>query len=131
MVKLEFALQVMVIGFMVVMVTLVLLYGILIIFSRIFRKPVKTEKSSETDFNNSAAIKAETEQAKIVAAITAAISSYFNDLKPPFIIRKISLAEQTGNGSAVSSWQITGRKQLMNGNTDLETIRRNKKREKI
>ena len=130
----NFAVQVMVLGFSVVIVTLVGLYILLILFARVFHErgdsktaapekkpPVKGEKTpNEPD-----------EESQKTAAIFAAVYSYLelhNQIKGN---SRISIAIQPEGAGSTGGWHIIGRKALMENRTELDRIRRMKQREKI
>jgi Na+-transporting methylmalonyl-CoA/oxaloacetate decarboxylase gamma subunit len=129
--KIDFALEVMVVGFTVVLVTLFLLYGILIAFSRVFSK--KEIKDQKTD----AGTKSPTQSTggavndTLTAVISAAVYSYLENNAPSLNAVGFRVTALSGKDLADNNWQISGRRQLMEGKAELETTRRNKKREKI
>jgi Na+-transporting methylmalonyl-CoA/oxaloacetate decarboxylase gamma subunit len=129
--KLDFALEVMVVGFSVVLATLFLLYGILIAFSRIFNK--KEIKNPKTDAAPKSPVQfvGGEDNAALTAVITAAIYSYLENNAPSFNAAGFRITALPGSDCAVNNWQISGRRQLMEGKAELETTRRNKRREKI
>lgn len=129
--KIGFALEVMGVGFTVVLVTLFLLYGILVVFSRIFNKKEIKDPKLEAIVKSPSQVVTGTENAVLTAVITAAIYSYLEKNAPSFNPARFRVIAQPGNDRVVNNWQISGRRHLMEGKTDLETTRRNKKREKI
>ena len=129
--KLDFALQVMVVGFTVVLVTLFLLYGILIVFSRIFNKKEIKDPKSETAAKSPPKVEAGADNSTLTAVITAAIYSYLESYAPSISAATIRVTAQPVGGGATNSWQLIGRRHLMEGKAELETTRRNIKREKI
>ena len=126
--KLDFALEVMVVGFFVVLVTLFLLYGILLVFNRIFNK----ERSS-SDNNLKTLAKTETgpDNSILTAVITAAVYGYLESATPSYHATNFRVTAYPVGGGAANSWQLIGRRQLMEGKAELDTTRRNKNREKI
>jgi len=126
--KLDFALEVMVVGFFVVLVTLFLLYGILLVFNRIFNKEL-----SSSDNNLKYLAKAETrpDNSILTAVITAAVYGYLESATPSYHAANFRVTAYPMGGGAANSWQLIGRRQLMEGKAELETTRRNKNREKI
>ncbi len=129
--KFDFALQVLVIGFSVVMVALVALYLLLLLFEKIFYKEIrKPAEAIPVAANQSAALKPD-EDRRLTAAITAAVYAYMqtNNILPPS--GRISIAVQQPGPPAANNWQVTGRRVLLQNSMDLETIRRKKQRENI
>ncbi len=129
--KLDFALEVMVVGFTVVLATLFLLYGILIVFSRIFNKKETKDSKREIAAKGPSKLELGAENTAMTAVITAAIYSYLESSTPSFSAAAIRVTAQPTSGSTVNNWQISGRRHLMEGKAELETTRRNNKREKI
>ncbi len=127
----DFALEVVAIGFLVVLVTLVLLYGILLAFHYIFSKNEKSGVPNKVFATNPTPVKYGSEDSKLSAVITAAIYYYFENHEPTYKAGKIKVVAQPGDSSTSSNWQMVGRRQLMEGKAELETIRRNSKGEKI
>jgi Na+-transporting methylmalonyl-CoA/oxaloacetate decarboxylase gamma subunit len=123
--KFEFAIQVMVIGFTVVLVTLFLLYGILIIFSRLFSRPESQSGKRGPIERKTLPVDTATTQAKVTAAITAAVSSYLEGQGNIAKTGKINVRPRPIAVSTSNNWQITGRKMLMQGASDIEKTRRN------
>ena len=124
----EFAIQVLVLGFSVVIFTLFLLYGLLLLFSRIFYKdqqPV-TEKTSvvRTD-----AVKHESgsPDRRLTVAIFAAVYQYMsvnsNYCKPD----SVQISVQPTGELCGNKWQIVGRKLVLENKLELENIRRRKR----
>jgi len=123
-----FALQVLVIGFLVVLITLFMLYGILLLFSHLFYKKEKEALSyksvSISDKNKGHDIFAAENERKVIAVIIAAVNEYLSQDDHSVEIAGISIfSEQAGN-AAVNSWNIIGRKALMENRSALEKIRR-------
>lgn len=129
--KLDFALEVMVVGFTVVLVTLFLLYGILIVFSRIFNKKEIKVPKSETVAKSLPTVETGANNNTLTAVITAAIYSYLESNAPSFKASTIRVTAQPTSDSTANNWQVIGRRQQMEAKAELETTRRNKKREKI
>lgn len=140
--NLTFGLEVMVIGFVVVMVTLYLLYLILVGFSRCCVRPVRSKPVNGSNSTMPPAVLQEagaapvaaavSQQAfgtapEIVAAITAAISACLNTPANQFEIvsvQTVQPAHSTANGS---DWTVAGRKRLMEKRQDLAMFRRERK----
>ena len=66
---------------------------------------------------------------RVVAAISAAVISYINEQTPSFKAGKISVTRQDSLVTAVNSWRLAGRKELLQTRHELERIRRNINRE--
>ncbi len=129
----DFALQIMVIGFTVVIVTLTGLYGILLIFARIFYK-----KADDRPFNiASPGADSQGESDELLqdrrkaAAITAAVYQYLVDQNSLTGKGILNIAVQPFGRTSEASWHIVGRKELLARRMELEKIRRKKKRENI
>jgi len=129
--KFDFAIQVLVIGFSVVMVALIALYLLLLLFAKLLYKENKKPAEAFSAAADQAAASKPGDDRRLTSAITAAVYAYMqlNNLMPPS--GKISIAVQQLGSSATSNWQATGRRLLLHNSMDLETIRRNKKRENI
>ncbi len=135
--NLDFALQVMVLGFLVVMVTLFALFGILILFNRIFYKPaveVKEEPQARTSPLDDG--ESGSDDRRVVAAIMAAVYRCLESDRSFSSGSQVRISVQpsgvTGSGGpGLNSWLLTGRKELMTGYFELENIRRKKHRENI
>lgn len=130
----NFAIQVMVLGFSVVVVTLVGLYIVLLIFNRIFYEKESSGKAApEKDAQEEkiAATAVSSENGPKKAAIFAAVYRYLQlngDIKEG---SRISIAVQPAGSNRTGGWHITGRKALMENRMELERIRRMKQRENI
>jgi Na+-transporting methylmalonyl-CoA/oxaloacetate decarboxylase gamma subunit len=129
--KFEFAIQVMVIGFVVVLVTLFLLYGILLVFSLIFNRKEKPAKSDEIVLEAPLIKKPADNQSRLTAAVTAAIFCFLESQNQLNKIGEVTVLPQSTDRSVSNSWQIAGRKLMMQGYYDLENTRRNMYREKV
>lgn len=129
----NFALQVLVIGFLVVLITLFMLYGILLLFSRLFYKEEEVTVVQEGSINRgkgNAIVTGEVDR-KVVAAIMAAVNEYLRQDDSSTKINSIAIsADQAGN-LASNNWIINGRKALMENRATLEKIRRKRRIEKI
>lgn len=68
---------------------------------------------------------------KVVAAITAAVTSYLEERAPSFKAGRITVSRQPQTTSFKSGWHLAGRKKMLEGRNELERIRRNKNRENI
>lgn len=139
--NLIFGLEVLVIGFIVVMITLYLLYLILLGFSRCCVRPAKPEPKSDNTLpppatlaEVAAAPVAATatgplakpvagENYEIVAAITAAIAACLETSPSHFQVVSIQPAVP---GSGPGAWALSGRKKLME-RRDLNIFRRERR----
>lgn len=124
--NLDFAFQVMVIGFLVVMFTLFLLFAILIIFSRIFNKtdkyPLSTEPpGNEGNINTTEKVM----DPRIIATITAAIYEYMYSCNNYFNPGGMNISIQHTR----NNWKYISRKELLVKSTELAETRRKKQRE--
>lgn len=133
--KFEFAIQVLVIGFAVVLFTLFLLYGLLLLFSAVFHKNKEQQSTSGPTAKPLAAgtpshSTLDFEAKRRIAAVMAAVYQYMQDQQlsfKPGSLRIIPVQPQSsGNG-----WQAAGRRMLLQNRMELETIRRKKQRENI
>ena len=122
--NLKFGIEIMVIGFTFVMITLYLLYFILKAFSRVFeyqnkRQQIKmkavTSAPLQATMNGTAP--------EIVAAITVALSACLD--KPANEFRIVSIQPQI-SGLQNSSWAFASRRNLMGKRQDM-IMRREKK----
>ena len=137
--NLTLGLEVMVIGFTVVMITLYLLYLILLGFSRFCSRPAKPEASKKSPTAVPPVALQETATApvaaavsqqsfgtapEIVAAITAAISACMDTSATQFGIVSVQPVHSTASGS---KWAVAGRKRLMEKRQDLVMFRRERR----
>ena len=128
----DFAIQVMVLGFSVVLFTLFALYIILLLFARIFHK--KEGKPDQGTPEITADALKDSEQGldqRTAAAIVAAVYRYMQIERsfPPG--GRINIAVQSPGKTSGSSWQLAGRRSLLGNRMELENIRRKKQRENI
>jgi len=130
--KLDFALQVLFVGFFVVMFTLFILYGILVLFNRLFHK--KTVQKPAVDFTvEKMATESVNEEQKqrTAAAIVAAVYQYMQEHSVLSSKGSYNIAIKPSAYHDGISWQTVGRKNILESRNKLETIRRNKQRENI
>jgi Na+-transporting methylmalonyl-CoA/oxaloacetate decarboxylase gamma subunit len=129
--KFDFAIQVLVIGFSVVMVALIALYLLLLLFAKLLYKENKIPAEAFSVVVNQAAASKPDDDNRLTSVITAAVYAYLqlNNLMPPS--GRISIAVQQSGPPATNNWQVTGRRALLQNSMDLETIRRKKQRENI
>ncbi len=128
--SIDFALQVMLIGFSLVMFTLFLLYLVIVLLGKFFGLPVdsyghQVRAIEESEIERNWAV--EGVSPLKVAAISAAIYSYLYDSKAQFVIKKIEPVNKT----STSKWTLQGRKELLNVSEELEKARREKSGKKI
>lgn len=130
----NFALQVLVIGFLVVLVTLFMLYGILLLFSRLFYKEEKQvtgdQEVSLNKENSSVTVTGESDR-KVIAAIMAAVNECLRQDDSSLKIASIAISADHAGNVASNNWKIIGRKALMENRIALEKIRRKRRIEKI
>lgn len=131
--NLDFALRVLVLGFLVVMVTLFGLYAILVLFNRfLYRTPsAPAEKKTALRKKTVPEQESEGEERRLVAAITAAVYQYLQTEQSHLFSGPISIAVHPSGGMAGNEWKVLGRKELLESSLELENIRRKKKLENI
>ncbi len=131
--SLDFALQVLILGFLVVMVTLFVLYGILILFNRVLYRPAAvpagTEATGVSVPRKEKDIKEENR--RVTAAILAAIYQYMQTDQAYARRGPISIAIQPSSSGGLSKWQLVGRRELLESSLELENIRRKRRSENI
>ncbi|MDY6825810.1 MAG: OadG family transporter subunit [Bacillota bacterium] len=128
--KFEFALQVTVVGFLVVVATLFLLYAILLLFSRIFSTPdIKNLHQPPLDQQKMIAKDEEVSNGPLTAAITAAIYHYMQLEEVVNDNDKVKITVQPSGRSTTMNWRMAGRKELLENREKLEQSRRKKKYE--
>lgn len=130
----NFAIQVMVLGFSVVIVTLVGLYFLLLVFARIFHEKDNPETAlpeTESRTTSEAVPAKPDDESRKTAAIFAAVYSYLQLNDAIKEGSRISIAVQPAGVNNTGGWHIIGRKALMEKRTELERIRRMKQRENI
>ncbi len=133
--QLNFAIQVLVIGFTVVFVTLFMLYGVLLLFSYLFYKKEEdksiNQKESLLSGEKTFEAVADSVDSKVIAVITAAISEYMQHDENFKKTASVSIYSDKARSSIVDNWKIIGRKALMENRAVLEKIRRKRRVEKI
>lgn len=133
--QLNFAIQVLVIGFAVVFVTLFMLYGVLLLFSYLFYKKEEdksiNQKESLLSGEKTFEAVADSVDSKVIAVITAAISEYMQHDENFKKTVSVSIYSDQARSSIVDNWKIIGRKALMENRAVLEKIRRKRRVEKI
>lgn len=128
---LAFALQVLVLGFTVVLITLVTLFFLLIVFNRIFYKKEKPAKSEGLAVPAASSAPAEKAPEAVIAAAMGAVYAYMEDMGVAYSPGRFAISVQQAGGGSANNWVINGRKRLQSGRIVLEQIRRNKQRENI
>lgn len=131
--KMEFALQVLVIGFSVVMFTLLLLYGLLHLLSMIFNRSKKEKVLVDVSSTAAVPVIRGADDKRLTAAIIAAVYQYMqtDSLLASAGSGRVNFNVKPVDNKSSDNWQMTGRKLLLQGRTDLETIRRKKQHENI
>ncbi len=123
----EFAIQVLVLGFSVVLFALFLLYGILLLFSRLFNKneqPIVDETPViKTDALNPG--KGGPDQ-RLTVAVIAAVYQYMSANSKYYKPGTVNISVQPIGESSNNNWQMVGRKLLLESKLELENIRRRK-----
>ncbi|MEW5785330.1 MAG: OadG family transporter subunit [Bacillota bacterium] len=123
--KAEFAIQVVFIGFLVVLITLFLLYVLLSIFGYFFHHPKKDAgravlpaRQGEVDLCDAAA-----PPAPLAAAIAAAVYLYLQEKAESVTGYRISSIQRSDRGNK-SNWAAAGRKARLESRCELEVLRR-------
>lgn len=130
--KFEFSVQVLVIGFSVVLLTLFVLYGILELFNRLFnRAVVRSAANKATAGIDSPEIFNEGLNRCTAVAITAAVYQYMKGENAYIRSGRINIEVQSSGNASASRWQVNGRKMLLENKSELVNIRRKKHRENI
>ncbi len=129
---LDFALEVMVIGFLVVIVTLVGLYGILLLFNRFFYKSAETDLSAGTSGLVSTKDNSVTDSdQRKAAAIIGAVYQYLSEKEDNSKLGRVSITVQPEGVASAESWKMIGRKELHSSRAILDKMRRKNQGEKI
>ncbi|NLM45455.1 MAG: hypothetical protein GX200_01445 [Firmicutes bacterium] len=123
--NLVLSLEILAIGFAVVMATLYLLYLVLLLFG----KAVARATSCRSDKNGETPRGVITEQTggepeEIIAAIAAAVSAFLGTAQQKFSL--VSVKPQAGTAGSV--WIETGRKNLLNKSRELALQRRGRRK---
>ncbi len=126
-----FALEVMVLGFVLVLFTLFILFLIILFIGKFFGLKEDSYKDrviniEEADFPRFQFISGG-EPASKIAAITAAITAYLSDADKEYTIKKIEPVYEQFSGK----WALQGKKELLNMGKELEKLRREKSGKKI
>ena len=150
----DYVLQVATIGFLVVLVTLFLLYLLLCSFKRFLasavvservtidksivterfendRSPTEKPVSKEVVSGGSSSDEQLVDNRKVVAAITAAVTSFLEEQVPSYKAGKITVSREPSPTTSKNNWKMAGRRNLLQNRLKLEKIRRNKQRENI
>lgn len=124
---LEFALQVMVVGFTLVLFTLFVLYLIIIVFGRLFAPRLPSFEDAALLFEEEP-VTTDGLTTKKTAIISAAVYAYLCDpTAGGFVIKKI----EPVHSSFTNRWASEGRKELINMNQEIAKLRREKSGKKI
>ncbi|MFO7951637.1 MAG: OadG family protein [Bacillota bacterium] len=128
--NLNFALQVSVLGFLVVMVTLSGLYGILLLFNRLLYQPVAPSTDSKiAEKTKPSQVKSFSEEnERVIAAIIAAVYQYMQIEHAKAFTGSVNISVQPSGGVKGNRWKHNGRKELLENRLELENIKGNKKR---
>ena len=131
--QMDFALQVLLLGFSVVVFTLFLLYGVVSLFNRIFYRIKGIQPATDAAEQGKTAVRTAPGLAispQAVAAVTAAVCRYMQtDASHPAKITIYGGGRKTG---AAKSWAAAGRKALHKSSLEIERLRRRKGfREKV
>ncbi|HED23949.1 MAG TPA: hypothetical protein ENN91_02385 [Firmicutes bacterium] len=128
--KLEFALQIMVLGFLVVMVTLFLLYAILLLFNRFFSSPARGKGLHPPAERQKGPVeKEEPAGGPIKAAVMAAVYRYMQLEGIGDHENNLRITVQPSGSVTVMGWRMAGRKELLENRQQLEQSRRKNKHE--
>jgi len=129
--KFDFAIQVLVIGFSVVMVALISLYLLLLLFAKVFHKENKKTAEAVPVDTDQVTFSKPADDRRLASAITAVVYVYMQLNNILFFFGRISIAVQQPGPPAANNWQVTGRRALLQSSVNLETIRRKKQSENI
>ena len=127
------AFQVLVIGFSVVMFTLIVLYGILVLFGYLFYQKDQGVAVDTVSARPDLRVGGEEvgPDKRLTAAIIAAVYTYIKQHKLMSTAGQISIAFQPSESIGKSTWKSVGRKALLDNRVELENLRRKKRRENI
>jgi hypothetical protein len=122
--RLDYALQILLLGFSVVMFTLFLLYGIISLFNRIFYHPAEKQPAGKAGYPYHVEYKPSISElpTRVTAAVTAAVLEYLQlqEAASP----KVTVRVQTQETHARRSWAAAGRKILLERRLEHEQLRR-------
>lgn len=129
--KLEYALQILLLGFSVVMFTLFLLYGIISLFNRIFDRPAEKQAKQGVHPQRFHEINRTSSDLppRVAAAVTAAVFHYLQlqGTAPS----QAAISVQALQPSPQKCWAAAGRKNLLEKRLEHEQLRRKGRYEKI
>lgn len=130
--KIDYALQILLLGFSVVLFTLFFLYGVISLFNRIFYLIV-AKQSAEQSATPQHSLEFTPSSSKlpppVVAAVTAAVFRYLQ-LQGAVPVR-VAISVQAEEPGARKSWAAVGRKNLLERNLEHDRLRRKGLYEKI
>lgn len=121
--KLEYALQILLLGFSVVLFTLFLLYGVFSAFKHIFYHPEEKNLSAlpvNPSVKINAGLKDSGLPSRVLAAITTAVTCYLQGRSPG----SYAISVQARPNRCTGRWTTAGRKTLLEGRLELEQLRR-------
>ncbi len=131
--KIEYALQILLLGFSVVIFTLFFLYGVISVFNRIFYHPAE-KKTAELVSTPQHPVEFEPSSSelhpRVVAAITAAVFRYLQQLQETSL-SKVIITVKPYKANARKSWVAAGRKNLLENRLEHERLRRKGHYEKV
>ena len=130
--KLEYALQILFLGFSVVLFTLFFLYGVISLFNRIFYHPAKKQSIGPTATADHLIERKPASSeltTPVIAAVTAAVFRYLH--LQGAVPDRVAISLQTAESGTQSSWAADGRKKFLERSLEHERLRRKGLYEKI
>lgn len=121
---LGFGLQVSLLGFTTVVITLFMLYAVLILFTRVFHREPNTLPADRGANDGGTGI-----SRRKIAAMTAAVYSYLELTGSPE--RPVAIKIERAKTATGNSWTSAGRRLMLEGRLELERFRRKNNDEKI
>lgn len=125
MVDVEFALQVMLVGFSLVLFTLFMLYLVIIILGRFFAPEISAVPESISTAREVPVTDGLTAQK--AAVVSTAVYAYLYESPSDYIIKKIEPVQV----KHIDRWASEGRRELLKMNQEIEKLRREKSGKKI
>ncbi len=123
--NLKFALEVMLVGFSLVLFTLFILYLIIIMLGKLFA--LKTPSFNNTKFIVEEEAEFDNLTPQKAAIISGAISAYLYEESTEYTIKRI----EPLNSSLINRWAYQGRKELVSVNQEIDKLRRDQSGKKI